>query len=85
FLPALRLRVSEDDEVLGIDEVEIGEFAYDYVELIREVRPMDTEDESESRQSSAAHAPIIGGEKTYAVQGHYTQSSRDTVGAGLMS
>lgn len=27
FLPALKLRASEEDEVLGMDDVEIGEFA----------------------------------------------------------
>lgn len=29
--------VSEESEIFGIDDVEIGEFVYDYVELIREV------------------------------------------------
>ncbi|KFA80421.1 hypothetical protein S40288_07044 [Stachybotrys chartarum IBT 40288] len=37
FIPGLRLRASEDAEVLGIDDAEIGEFAYDYVELTRQV------------------------------------------------
>ncbi|KAH9870662.1 ammonium transporter Amt1 [Plenodomus lingam] len=37
FVPVLRLRASEEEEALGIDDVEIGEFAYDYVELTREV------------------------------------------------
>lgn len=36
--PALQLRASEDEEELGIDDVEIGEFAYDYVEVTREVK-----------------------------------------------
>jgi ammonium transporter, Amt family len=31
FIPGLRLRVSEKVEAVGIDEVEMGEFAYDYV------------------------------------------------------
>lgn len=37
LIPGLSLRVSEAAEVLGIDDSEIGEFAYDYVELTREV------------------------------------------------
>lgn len=31
------MRVSEDAEIMGVDDAEIGEFAYDYVELTREV------------------------------------------------
>lgn len=37
LIPGLQLRVSEESEVLGLDDAEIGEFAYDYVELTREV------------------------------------------------
>lgn len=36
-IPGLKLRASEDQELLGMDEIEIGEFAYDYVELTRDV------------------------------------------------
>ncbi|KAJ1331191.1 Ammonium transporter [Microdochium nivale] len=37
MIPGLELRASEDSEILGMDDAEIGEFAYDYVELTREV------------------------------------------------
>lgn len=37
LIPGLRLRATEEAEILGIDDAEIGEFAYDYVELTREV------------------------------------------------
>jgi Amt family ammonium transporter len=37
LIPGLSLRATEEAEVLGIDDTEIGEFAYDYVELTREV------------------------------------------------
>lgn len=37
MIPGLKIRASEDAEILGIDDAEIGEFAYDYVELTREV------------------------------------------------
>jgi len=37
LIPGLSLRASEEAEILGIDDAEIGEFAYDYVELTREV------------------------------------------------
>ena len=37
----LRLRVSKDDEKIGIDESEMGEFAYDYVFLNTELQPQE--------------------------------------------
>ncbi|ORY87145.1 ammonium transporter [Protomyces lactucae-debilis] len=36
YIPGLSLRASEDAERLGMDEAEIGEFAYDYVERARD-------------------------------------------------
>jgi Amt family ammonium transporter len=50
LIPGLRLRASEDAEILGIDDAEIGEFAYDYVELTREVLN-DVEGDAASRYS----------------------------------
>ncbi|KAJ0424758.1 ammonium transporter AmtB-like domain-containing protein [Aspergillus carlsbadensis] len=43
MIPGLSLRASEEDEILGIDDAEIGEFAYDYVELTRDVINASTE------------------------------------------
>ncbi|KAI9829734.1 MAG: ammonium transporter Amt1 [Phylliscum demangeonii] len=37
LIPGLSLRAKEAEEIMGIDEAEIGEFAYDFVELMREV------------------------------------------------
>ena len=31
YIPGLRMRASEEAEILGIDDAEMGEFAYDYV------------------------------------------------------
>jgi ammonium transporter, Amt family len=36
LIPGLSLRVTDEAEVLGIDETEIGEFAYDFVEKERD-------------------------------------------------
>ncbi|KZT23799.1 ammonium transporter [Neolentinus lepideus HHB14362 ss-1] len=36
LVPGLRLRTGEDAEALGMDEVEIGEFANDYIEVRRD-------------------------------------------------
>ena len=51
-IPAFRLRVDRSEEELGIDDVEIGEFAYDYVELVREVQPPPLHDDSEYENDS---------------------------------
>jgi Amt family ammonium transporter len=51
LIPGLRLRVDADAELQGIDDAEIGEFAYDYVELTREV-VNDMDNESGSRYSA---------------------------------
>jgi len=37
FIPGLRLRVEGESETLGIDDAEMGEFAYDYVGLEQEI------------------------------------------------
>lgn len=37
YIPGMRLRLTEEDEILGADEGEVGEFAYDYVELTRDI------------------------------------------------
>lgn len=33
FIPGMRMRVTEEEEIMGIDDAEMGEFAYDYVGL----------------------------------------------------
>ena len=35
LIPGLSLRVSAEEEMLGLDDAQLGEFAYDYVELAR--------------------------------------------------
>jgi ammonium transporter, Amt family len=40
LIPGLSLRASEEDEVAGIDDAQLGEFAYDYVELRRETNAL---------------------------------------------
>jgi Amt family ammonium transporter len=36
FVPGLKLRASEEAELLGMDDDQLGEFAYDYVEVRRD-------------------------------------------------
>ncbi|KAL2885962.1 ammonium transporter [Ceratocystis lukuohia] len=65
LIPGLSLRASEEAEILGIDDSEIGEFAYDYVELTREVLN-DVDNEVASRYSAEGmnFPPSSGFEKT---------------------
>jgi Amt family ammonium transporter len=51
LVPGLALRASEESEVMGIDDAEIGEFAYDYVELTRDVLHGEPGAESDSKFS----------------------------------
>lgn len=37
FIPGMELKASEEAEILGIDEAEMGEFAYDYVGIDSEL------------------------------------------------
>ena len=65
MIPGLTLRATEEAEILGIDDAEIGEFAYDYVELTREVlNDVDGEGASVfSTEHGAPNYPPAGREK----------------------
>ena len=39
FIPFLRLRCDEETEIIGVDDAEMGEFAYDYVGIEAELLP----------------------------------------------
>ncbi|KAJ8592596.1 ammonium transporter [Rhizopogon salebrosus TDB-379] len=39
YIPGLRLRCDEETEILGVDDAEMGEFAYDYVGVESELMP----------------------------------------------
>ena len=39
FIPGCRLRIDEESEIIGIDDAEMGEFAYDYVAVDAELGP----------------------------------------------
>ena len=48
FIPGLRLRATEEAEIVGIDDAEMGEFAYDYVGIDADLGPKDSEMRAES-------------------------------------
>lgn len=39
YIPFLRLRCDEETEIIGVDDGEMGEFAYDYVGIETELGP----------------------------------------------
>jgi Amt family ammonium transporter len=51
FIPGLRLRVFEEAEIVGIDDAEMGEFAYDYVGIDADIGPKEQEMRAESPPS----------------------------------
>ncbi|MCJ1234191.1 ammonium transporter Amt1 [Varicellaria rhodocarpa] len=58
LIPGCGLRASEEAEVLGMDEAEIGEFAYDYVEVTRDVANADALLDSDSKYSADRSSPM---------------------------
>lgn len=59
FIPGCKMRVSEDAEVRGIDEDQIGEFAYDYVEVRRDYLSWALPKESNDGQAPMAPPPEL--------------------------
>jgi ammonium transporter, Amt family len=43
FIPGLSLRCNEEAEIVGIDDYDMGEFAYDYVGLEQDLGVKDVE------------------------------------------
>lgn len=42
LIPGLSLRINVEDEDVGVDDCQLGEFAYDYVEMRRHVLDSET-------------------------------------------
>lgn len=66
WIPSLRLRVDAEDEELGLDDVELGEFLYDFVEITRDLKPTDADDEYEEEDEDHSGANIVAGGKAHA-------------------
>ncbi|TLS28017.1 hypothetical protein PpBr36_00285 [Pyricularia pennisetigena] len=52
-IPGCRLRATDEAEVIGMDTAELGEFAYDYVALTRELLPPLPRDEDHTSDGTA--------------------------------
>jgi ammonium transporter, Amt family len=58
LIPGLSLRASDEAEIVGIDDAELGEFAYDFVEVTRETAYVNPEAiEGESKGSAEYASP----------------------------
>jgi Amt family ammonium transporter len=58
LVPGLSLRASEEAEAIGMDDAELGEFAYDYVELRRETSDFIMGEGSDGRPESASGGKV---------------------------
>jgi ammonium transporter, Amt family len=58
-IPGLRLRADEEDEILGIDDAQMGEYAYDYVGIDPELKPMHDYNQ-DIGVSGGAREPVHG-------------------------
>lgn len=57
LIPGLSLRITPDEEELGLDDVQCGEFAYDYVEVRRHVSDViNGEEPSTTSGAASAHS-----------------------------
>lgn len=67
LIPGLSLRASEEDEINGMDDAQLGEFAYDYVELRRETNALLVGEDSPSSGKGSGDiergVPMTIGEK----------------------
>ena len=64
LFPSLSLRASEDAEIVGIDEAEIGEFAYDFVERERDYDHSPIVEGSTMENASITDRPMRDEEKS---------------------
>ncbi|KAI0451733.1 ammonium transporter [Xylaria acuta] len=58
LIPGLSLRVSPEEEDIGIDDIQLGEFAYDYVELQRHTSDIVTASHSDHERASSSKGSV---------------------------
>ncbi|KAG1808922.1 ammonium transporter AmtB-like domain-containing protein [Suillus subaureus] len=63
YIPGLRLRCDEETEILGVDDAEMGEFAYDYVGIETELIPPQHTAATTSQISEEKDPKQLGGEE----------------------
>jgi Amt family ammonium transporter len=66
LVPGLSLRASAEEEEVGLDDAQLGEFAYDYVELRRDAAAIIVGEETLSTISAKDSGDVERGEQTSA-------------------
>ena len=79
WIPGLQLRADEKAELLGMDDDQLGEFAYDYVEVRRDYLAWTPAKEHHDQQTPITERNIHGiPEHSEMIEGHAPQSSGQT-------
>lgn len=74
FIPYLSLRIPEEAEIVGIDDYEMGEYAYDYVGLEQDLGVKDIEGGLEHERMNATSG---GREPRHAAHADHSSSASD--------
>lgn len=79
WIPGLHLRADEKAELLGMDDDQLGEFAYDYVEVRRDYLAWTPAKHHHDQQTPLTDGNIHGiPEHSEMIEGHAPQSSGQT-------
>ncbi|KAG9004700.1 hypothetical protein FRB95_005973 [Tulasnella sp. JGI-2019a] len=66
FIPGCRLRIDEESEIIGVDDAEMGEFAYDYVAVDAELGPKaNFEGGPDTGRGGAGNIEMMEGETSH--------------------
>jgi ammonium transporter, Amt family len=80
FIPFLRLRCDEETEIIGVDDAEMGEFAYDYVGIESELLPREEYNNAASggsREPQHTHTASISQESHEKTNNAVSVSAQD--------
>lgn len=82
IIPGLHLRTSEEAELLGMDDDQLGEFAYDYVEVRRDYLAWSSSNDPEmaphDRFGTNEHADMLNPHKDIGVEDSQDDGSAQT-------
>ena len=81
WIPGLHLRASEEAELLGMDEDQCGEFAYDYVEVRRDYLAWGATNSHEGQEGEEDEGPPR--HERYGVQAHSRMLDPDVTEDGV--
>ncbi len=68
LIPGLSLRASAEEEEMGLDDTQLGEFAYDYVELRRDASAVIVGEEKGEDRDGAVYSSGASGKLSAEVE-----------------